>query len=446
MKDSGVFWSTEKGVQPAAQVDVKGRQYSTSKTPSQPGRFELFEYGWKTSRTFLPPALGVAKEQAGNSPLTGLRVLDLANVIAGPSAGRTLAHLGAEVIHVSAVNPVMGPRMNLLLGAEVNQGKRSIALDLHTPAGQEVLHRMLSSMDVLLYNKLPEQAERMGVAPEQVHTLNPNTVVTAVTAYSGVEHGGWEGRASYDPVIQAVSGIMQRFGGQRTPQVHGIASCIDYFTGFSGAFATLVALMARLRGDQHLVARTSLIRTAGWVQLNQLANLETARTQACGMDCLGNGEDEFLVQCRNGWVVVTQYPGRNLSLTEAALRETMRALTVKEAIIWAASKEFLASPVLRASDLRKSASTTDKMTATDANSGVIHSVNHSAGITIFLPRAAWLRWNNSFLPALNEAPLPGQDTLEILRQFGYDEFRSQELLNGGEITTGWKGLNQYVPN
>jgi hypothetical protein len=123
--------------------------------------------------------------------------------------------------------------------------------------GRAVLERLIDRADVVSYNKLPAQAERLDVAPAQVHARNDCAVVCAVTAYGGIKGGGWEHRPAYDPVIQAVSGVMARYGGLDTPAVHGVAAPIDYFTGFSGAFAALVGLLARERGARDVVGRTS---------------------------------------------------------------------------------------------------------------------------------------------------------------------------------------------
>ena len=209
-----------------------------------------------------------------------MRVLDLSTVIAGPAASRTLAELGAEVTRVEPVDPQMGPSLSLLYALAASQGKRSVAIDLGKEEGRRVLAQLIERSDVIAHNHLPRQAERLGFSAARVHALNPGAICFELSAFSGFRGGGWEHRPGYDPIIQAASGVMVRFGDPQRPAVHGIASTIDYFTGFSGALAIVVALLARDAGAERLVARTSLARTAGWVQLPFCAGVHDHRHPA----------------------------------------------------------------------------------------------------------------------------------------------------------------------
>ncbi|MES2719358.1 MAG: CoA transferase [Pseudomonadota bacterium] len=450
MHESAVLVRRDGVTEPAPQVDVRGRGCATA-MDARVFAADVVVSGWLSEPFFKDvgnPALG--ERQA---PLAGIQVLDLANVIAGPSAGRTLAELGAEVAHVSAVSPRMGPRMNLLLGMEVNQGKRSIALDLHREAGRGVIRRLIPSADVLIYNKLPQQARRLGVAPDQVHALNARTVVTAVTAYGGARAGGWESRPAYDPVIQALTGIMQRFGSEKVPAVHGIASCIDYFTGYAAAFATVVGLVARNRGATHLVARTSLVRTAGWVQLPQVCN--PARLTPTGLTSVGGEVLDRLYRARDGWVHVDAGPrGRMLDMPADAaqarnwLADGIAGQSMAEALLWLRSLGLVADAVVSARALRRHAGVAlargSRMSPLQA-SGEIVQVEHPAGESYFAPDASWLRFKHAPRRRIEHAPKPGQHSAEILARAGYSESLSVALMQQGVVSAGWPGLHGYIP-
>ena len=456
MHDSGILVkrTTAAGktmIQPAAQVDIQGMHCSTQAVLPNDSSNESIK-GWATARAFSavakPGVMGKRK-----APLDGVRVLDLANVIAGPAAGRTLAELGADVIHVSAVTPRMGPRMTLLLGMEVNQGKRSLALDLHLPSGREAIHRLLPETDVLLYNKLPAQAQRLGVAPEQVHAINENTIVSAVTAYGGVHPGGWESRPAYDPVIQALTGIMQRFGSERAPAVHGIASCIDYFTGYSAAFGALLGLVARSRGDRCLVARTSLVRTAGWVQLPQVCNPE--RATPTGLTALGADVFDRLYRARGGWVHVDADPAGvppDVPATPEHARDwLMKEISkrdVQAAVGWARGRGLVAQAVISARQLRQSAVEAERRgSVIDSTqvSGRIVRVSHPAGESYFAPDSTWIRFGHAEQRRISHAPTPGQHSVSILTQAGYLPEQINGLLAEGIAADCWPALRTYLP-
>ena len=275
------------------------------------------------------------------------------------------------------------------------------------------------------------------------------TVISTVTAYGGLHAGGWEGRPAYDPVIQALTGIMQRFGSEAAPAVHGIASCIDYFTGYAGAFGALLGLVARSRGDSKLVARTSLVRTAGWVQLPQLCNPD--RPTASGLMARGESAFDSLYRARGGWVHVGAAPrGPSPNTPTAAhwLAQEIRWRTVADAVEWARAQGLVAQAVISARALRASAEHAEPrgstMNATQV-SGHIVKVKHPAGEQYFAPDASWLRFDDGSRQRIAHAPTPGQHSLEILREAGYSPVEIDCLLQAQVTTERWPGLRSYLP-
>jgi len=435
-------------VEPGPLVDLTGDRVST-RTETVPAI--VAAEGWTFARRFLPGSRpnGTA---AGDAPLAGVRVLDLANVIAGPAAGRTLAEFGAEVTHFSAVKPRMGPRMALLYGIEVNQGKQSLAVDLHHPEGQAVLERLLPAADVLIYNKLPAQARRLNVDPAQVHAVNDRAVVCIVSAYSGAVPGGWESRPAYDPVVQALAGIMQRFGTSADPAVHGTASCIDYFTGFAGGFGALLGLLAQQQGGRRLVARTALVRTAAWIQLPQLSN--PGRPTPSGLLARGGAALDRLYRAKKGWVHVGPAPrgiskaAHNPIQTEAWLAQEIKARTADEAAAWARSQGLVAQTVLSSRAIRAAASDgAPRCTVLEAHlaSGSVVRIKHPAGETYFAPEASWVRFDRFGRRRLATAPRPGEHSAEVLLKAGLTRPEIDRLIALSVVSEGWPGLASYLP-
>jgi crotonobetainyl-CoA:carnitine CoA-transferase CaiB-like acyl-CoA transferase len=147
----------------------------------------------------------------GGGPLDGVRVVDLTSYIAGSYAAMMLADLGAGVVKVEALE---GDAFRELPGFYGwNRGKRSIAVNLKTPEGRAVVHRMAERADVAMENMRPGIADRLGVGYETLRALNPRLVYASVTAFGA--SGPYRDRPGFDPLLQAMAGVMtlQGFGG-----------------------------------------------------------------------------------------------------------------------------------------------------------------------------------------------------------------------------------------
>lgn len=147
-----------------------------------------------------------------SGPLEGVRVLDLSSVIMGPYASQQLADLGADVIKVEPpggdVMRQAGPMRNPSMGhfyLTTNRNKRSIVLDLKKPAGRDVLLRMASSSDVLLYNIRPQAMTRLGLGYEDVRKVSPKIIYAG--AYGFSQKGPYASKPAYDDLIQGMCGI-----------------------------------------------------------------------------------------------------------------------------------------------------------------------------------------------------------------------------------------------
>src|SRR5256885_1268391 len=144
-------------------------------------------------------------------PLDGLPVVDLSSYIAGSYAGMMLADMGARVTKVEAL---AGDSFRELPGSYGwNRGKRSIAVDLKTRAGRQIVEELAERSDVFMENMRPGVADRLGVGYERLHPLNPRLVYSSVTAFGST--GPYADRPGFDPLLQAMSGAMAlpSFGG-----------------------------------------------------------------------------------------------------------------------------------------------------------------------------------------------------------------------------------------
>jgi len=275
---------------PREQVDAVGGEDQAQSWPS------------RSTSNGEPDAPSSSKKHA-SAWLEGLTVIDLCSMVAGPTAGRTLAEYGARVIKIGAPDPNHGPRLTCWYGLDVNQGKESVLLDLSTEDGRKALDGLLAEADVLLTNHMPEAMARMGLSEAEVRAIAPDVVYCNLKTYNGPDGGPWADRPSYDPVLQAASGIMRRYGDDDHPELHAIASCVDALTGYAATFGMALALLKRSRNGEGARVGTSLAAAATLVQLPYAFSYDgKTATEASGQIAKGEGPLYRLYRAQDGWL------------------------------------------------------------------------------------------------------------------------------------------------
>ncbi len=270
-------------------------------------------------------------------PLAGSTVVDLSSMVAGPIAARSLAQYGARVWKVEAPVPSHGPRMTRWYGIEVNQGKDPVVLDLKAPDGRAALHALLAQADVLVHNLRPSAAHDCGVDARSLRDF-PRLVSASVRAYGGVLPAAFDAWPGYDPVLQASTGIMSRYGSVERPELHAIASCVDYVSGDLLAFGVLSSLLHRSR----TAAGTALVVSVSLAQGAQLAQATLLRAASPhaepaiphGQHATGWSAGNRLFAARDGhlFAVVPEAAFRTLQIDAAALVPLLRSVTVARAV------------------------------------------------------------------------------------------------------------------
>ncbi|HTP39194.1 MAG TPA: CoA transferase [Steroidobacteraceae bacterium] len=200
------------------------------------------------------PADSITPACAG--ALAGIRVLDLANILAGPSVGRWLADFGAEVIKLNDPNS-----QSVALHDYLNRGKKSALVDVTVPAGRDVVLRLAAGCDVFLSNFPKPTVARYGYDEAALRQHNPQIIHASVSCYGAT--GPWSERRGYEPQAQSCAGLMAHYGGTESPVMLPYL-VNDYGTGILGAFAVGLALFARARSGMGQRAECSLAQTATW--------------------------------------------------------------------------------------------------------------------------------------------------------------------------------------
>lgn len=211
-------------------------------------------------------------------PLAGLKVLELARVLAGPWIGQTLADLGADVVKVESPEgdetrgwgPPFAEDGAAAYFHAANRGKRSIALDFRDPAEAALARRLAAGADVVIENFKLGGLAKFGLDYASVAATNPGAVYCSITGFG--QDGPYAARAGYDFIIQAMGGIMDLTGTpEGEPQKPGVAYA-DLFTGLYGVVAIEAALLMRTRTGRGQWIDMALFDTQLAVLANQATN------------------------------------------------------------------------------------------------------------------------------------------------------------------------------
>jgi len=249
-----------------------------------------------------------------SAPLEGIRVIELARILAGPWAGQTLADLGADVIKVEAPEGDdtrrWGPPF-IEAGGEktaayfhaANRGKRSITCDFRTSDGQEVVRRLVAEADVVIENFKVGGLEKYGLDYASLRQVNPRLIYCSITGFG--QTGPYAHRAGYDFIIQGMSGLMSVTGpADGQPQKVGVA-VTDVFTGVYAATAILAALVQRGRTGEGQQIDMALLDVATSIMANQAMNY-LASGKAPGL--MGNAHPNLapyaVFDCKDGWLIL----------------------------------------------------------------------------------------------------------------------------------------------
>ena len=436
--------------QPGRYVTIEGEGIAS---PALTTRRTSKDLTWRSRRISIDRAVAETEKA-----LSGVRVLDLSNVIAGPAGARVLAEFGADVIRIDPPAPQAGPRMTMWFGVDVNQGKRAIILDLKSPAGRAILEKLVKQADVVLHNFLDRSAEKIGISDRQLRQIKPDIITCQVSAWGGPSGGPFKDDPAFDPVLQAATGITARYGTLEAPVLHGIASCVDYITGFSAALGIAQALVARELGRGGAHVRTSLSMGAQLVQFPfMVASSRLPRAaEPSGQKAVGYAHYYREYRARDGWVFLAcraedlERVASSLEAagdSEQALTETIARMTCAEAAGRIRSIEAASMVKVRRLDELRDSCTIDKhdqIGASDQHLVMLRSA-HPSGHRVSLPLPTWYRCEGRAIAPLTPAPAPGTHTRTILAEVGISEDDADRLITSGVAREGWAVLKHYLP-
>ncbi len=204
-------------------------------------------------------------EPQRRGPLVGMRVIDLAHVMAGPTCARMLADMGADVVKVEKADG--GDDTRRMLPPDIkgepaaymmmNRNKRGIVLDLKKPAGREALKRLLKTADALIENYRHDTLDKLGLGYEDLKAINPGLIYCALSGFGRT--GPFATQGGYDLIAQGMSGLMSITGeGPGRPPVKVGSPACDITAGIIGAMAVCAAYAHKLKTGEGQFVDTSL--------------------------------------------------------------------------------------------------------------------------------------------------------------------------------------------
>jgi crotonobetainyl-CoA:carnitine CoA-transferase CaiB-like acyl-CoA transferase len=395
-----------------------------------------------------------------HGPLAGLKVIELAHIMAGPICGLMLADMGADVIKVEKVpdgddtRRMVPPTMDGESAAFMilNRNKRGVSLNLKSPGGKSVLEKMLASADVVIENYRPGTMERFGLGYETLHKLNPALIYCQVTGFGRT--GPYSNRAGFDLIAQGLSGIMSVTGeGAGRQPVKAGPPITDISAGILAAMGVLAAYVHRLKTGEGQLVDTSLLEAGVTTTYWQSAIcFATGKSPGAIGSAHPLSAPYQAVQTQNGWinigaanqanwkrlVEVIEQPElagdphftdnaarmKNLPALIGILTARFRTRTTSDWLARLEAAGVPAGPVLSIGEML----TDPQVLARE----MVVEVEHSR-LGPMKTLGPPVKFSETPSRVRRGAPQLGQHTQEILKEYGYSEAEIKQLVDRGDV-------------
>jgi len=383
------------------------------------------------------------------SPLEGIRVLDLGRHQAGPRCAQVLARLGSDVIKIERLGGeetrAHGPmaRGQSAYFVQYNSGKRSLTMDLRKDKAKEILRELVKVSDVFLQNFRPGTIDKMGFGYDVLHELNPKIIMVNVSAYG--QFGPYSERIGYDPIGQAMSGIMMVTGEEGMPPIRTGVPIIDRTTALHAAIGTLAALREREISGEGQAIDVCLADTGySYTEIPIAAYMGGGGVPDRGPGSTAPPSGAH--PCKDGWVLIEagdqhQWPrvcralnkpewmederfterhkrSQNADAINQVVKELMASMTMKEAIDHFTNHDLTAAPVNDIAQAADDPHPWERRALVEVPDPIAGTIHVSGDF-----------WHFSRTPAvIGSTPMPGEHTDEILTGLlGYAQERVDQL-------------------
>ena len=397
-----------------------------------------------------------------HKPLAGVRVIEMAQIMAGPTCGMMLADLGAEVIKIEKWpsgddarqyqkpgDSAMPPSFRM-----INRGKRSLALDVRTPQGKAVLQRLVAQADVLTENFRVGVMERLGLGYADLQPHNPALIYCSITGYGRV--GPMAGNGGFDLILQAFSGIIAATGEPDRDPVKPGVSIADTNAGILAALAVVSAYVHRLKTGVGQHVETSLLQAAMqqtyWLAANYFSSgrdtqrLGTAHSLIAPYQVFKTGDGRMVIGAGNpkAWQGVCEVLGHPEWATDPRFDHPQKRVKHR------AELEVLIEAELAKASVadwcaRFDAAGVPAGPVNSAGQALEHAQSRAVGMVVDVPdgEGGMSRGIGSPItlggrtePALSPAPRVGEHSSAVLRDFGFDDAEIAALIEAKVVSQG----------
>ena len=373
-------------------------------------------------------------------PLADTLVLDLTQVIAGPTAGQILGDMGADVIKVE---PLHGehfrPQLQGAWVPSMNRNKRGLALDLRTPGGRDVLMRLARKADVFMEAFTPGVIDKLGFGWETLRAENERLVYASISGYG--QTGPYSARAGYDPCIQAEVGLMDATGPENGEMCRVGTAAIDYATGSFCAAGIAFALLARARTGRGQRLDLSLFDVGMHLMNHWIANhgltgedpvrMGTSNGLICPLRVFPTRTQPIFIAGTNDafWRILCTALGRQDWLDDkrfATNADRVAHRDILEPMIEDYFRQFTCDELLeRLVPAGMACSAAYRIGEAMANPhararGNVLEIDYP-GIGLVKSAANPLRLSDAPVETRRKAPMVGEHTVEIMREVGYSD-------------------------
>jgi len=390
-------------------------------------------------------------------PYAGIRVVEFTHMVMGPTCGMILADLGAEVIKVE---PIDGDKTRNLIGSGAgffpmfNRNKKSIAVDMKTPAGMELVRRLVSTADVLSENFKPGTMAKLGLDYETLKKMNPKLIYVS---HKGFLPGPYDHRTALDEVVQMMGGLAYMTGPEDRPLRAG-SSVNDIMGGVFGAIGVMAALRQRELTGEGQEIQSSLFENnvflVGQHMMQYAVTGKAAKPMPSRISAwaiydvfeVANGEKIFLAVVTDtqwkifceafGFADLYQNPALKLNNQRVQARSTLipdiqnrlAQLTVKEITTIFEENGLPFAPITRPEELFED----PHLIATGGLAPITLTDGPKAGTQTSTPLMPFMM-NGKRLGVRLNPPKSGEQTLEILKELGYSDDDLRKLSSDGAI-------------
>ena len=390
-----------------------------------------------------------------NTPLQGIRLLDLGRYQAGPRCALMFARMGAEVIKIESLkgdeSRANGPKVRgqSAYWVQYNSGKKSIALNLRHDQGKEILRDLVKVSDIFLQNFRPGTIDSMGFGYNALRQLNPGIVMVNVSAYG--QYGSYRDRIGYDPIGQALGGLMTMTGFKGGPPIRTYFPLIDRITALHATIGALAALKERDLSGEGQSIDVSLADTGFTVNEipisaylgdgsveerdgNGSGLMNAYQTQDGWVYLAANNDNIWIRLCealgRDDWLADPRYTTRanredNADSLERELKLWFISKCTKEAVDHISAYSVPIAPINTVEQAAEDPHLHEREIMVEVPDTIAGKI-HVTGKMIKFSRTPMV---------VGSAPTTGQDTENILtRLLGYSEERVMALSENGVVS------------